>query len=102
MNARAITTPALLSLLCGLTFAVPALACPLQTAKNSSPIVLAADQENEAVMEDLRPDEIPAEGQAAPPKASAEQEHGKHEKAADLENEEIQEDMAPDTVPSGE
>ena len=53
-------------------------------------------------MEDLRPDEIPAAGQAAPPKASAEQEHGKHEKADDLENEEIQEDMAPDTVPSGE
>jgi hypothetical protein len=102
MKARAITTPALLSFLCGLALAVPAEACPQQTAKNSSPIVLAADEENEAVLEDLRPDEVPAAGEAAPPKASSEEEHGKHEKAGDLENEEIQQDMAPDTVPSGE
>ena len=102
MHARALTIPALFSLLCGLALAVPAMACPLQTAKNSSPIVLAADEENEAVLEDLRPDEVPAGHEAAPPKGSAEEEHGKHEKADDLENEEIQKDMAPDTVPSGE
>ena len=102
MNARTITTPALLSLFCGLALAVPALACPLQTAENSSPIVLAADEENEAVLEDLRPDEVPAGEEAAPPKGSADEDHGKHEKAGDLENEEIQKDMAPDTVPSGE
>jgi hypothetical protein len=102
MNARAVTTPALLSLLCGLALAVPALACPLQTAKSSSPIVLAADQENEAVLEDLRPDEVPAGEEATPPKTSSEEGHGKHENAGDLENEAIQKDMAPDTVPSGE
>ena len=59
-------------------------------------------EENEAVMEDLRPDEVPAGREAMPPKGSSEEEHGNHEKAEDLETEEIQKDMAPDTVPSGE
>ena len=53
-------------------------------------------------MEDLRPDEVPADREAMPPKGSSEEEHGNHEKAEDLETEEIQKDMAPDTVPSGE
>ena len=101
MDARAITTPALLSFLCGLALAVPAEACPLQTTANSSPIVLAADMEDEAIEKDVRPDEVPAAEEAAPPKGSAEEE-GKREGGEDFENEEIQKNMAPDTVPSGE
>ena len=103
MDARAITTPALLSFLCGLALAVPAEACPLQTAANSSPIVLAADMEDEAIEKDVRPDEVPAAEEAASPKGSAEEEGGKkREGGEDFENEEIQKNMAPDTVPSGE
>jgi hypothetical protein len=101
MNARAITTPALLSLLCGLALAVPAQACPLQTAENSSPVILAGDVENEAVLEDLRPDDVPEGGEAPPPQGS-EEDHSKHEKGGDLESTEIQKDIAPDTVPAGE
>jgi hypothetical protein len=103
MNLRAVAIPAVLSILCGFALAVPAAACPLQTAEKSSPVVLAAeDMEDEAVEKDLRPDEVPAGEEAAPPKGSAEADHGTHEKSTDLETEEIQKDMAPDTVPAGE
>jgi hypothetical protein len=103
MNVRAITIPGLFALFCGFALAQPATACPLQTAKDNSPIVLAADDmEDEAVEKDLRPDDVPAGEEAMPPKGSAGEEHGKHEKSGDLENEEIQEDMAPDTMPAGE
>jgi hypothetical protein len=105
MNVRAIT--GLSALLCAPALALPAHACPKSsTEANASPVILAADDmEDEAVEKDLRPDEVPAgeEEEAMPPKGSAEEEHGSHEKKSeDLENEEIQEDMAPDTMPSGE
>jgi hypothetical protein len=104
MNVRAITIPGLFALLCGLAVALPAHACPKSsTEANASPVILAGDMEDEAVEKDLRPDEVPAGEEAMPPKGSAEEEHGKHEKSGeDLENEEIQEDMAPDTMPAGE
>ena len=102
MRQRSVVTLALFAL-CSLVLALPAHACPKSsTEANASPIVIAADEENEAVMEDLRPDEVPASREAMPPKGSSEEEHGNHEKAEDLETEEIQKDMAPDTVPSGE
>lgn len=98
MRPRSVVTLALFAL-CSLVLALPAHACPkASTEANASPIVVAADEENEAVMDD----EVPAGREAMPPKGSSEEEHGNHEKAEDLETEEIQKDMAPDTVPSGE
>jgi len=79
-------------------FACPAYALsPLSLSGNASLIIPAADEENEEVLRDLRPDEMPPEAASGKKEEApaASEEHG----SGDVENEEVWRDLETGVTP---
>ncbi len=84
-------------LLGGFAFAGPALAAPSLSFDGTAPLViLAGDEENQEVWQDLRPDVTPPEAavgkEGEAPKDLAERPKGEAEGGGNIEEKELQED----------